>query len=350
MNPLASISNSHSTQTAAVNSTNPIQTTMLSANQADVSPLFRGSSKLPTDELAPRTLTLAPLTFSGLYETIQVDKGSVETSLPMGRVQIGGIEESNHELESAGKQVVLPSNHAPESWLSSDMNPMYMGPSASLRNSHFIGGGADETMLSFLPDDLSPAALQNLSRENLQKFEQIRDSYTTATQTIEIKEKNGKKSGRTVDVTVRKFNRPDPSTYLTKAAIDKHLSMFRDKPCLFLTRYAFDNFCKNGIGRTDGQFLITKDIGDKIETLLRNKSTFAAGEAQLGIPNGAWQDQEIIRVTVNEIPNLRMASGNEVGANKYWMPGGYLPNGLPEAVCDQIPKDKVTMNNFLPAD
>jgi hypothetical protein len=32
------------------------------------------------------------------------------------------------------------------------------------------------------------------------------------------------------------------------------------------------------------------------------------------------------------------------------MPGGYLPNGLPEAVCDQIPKDKVTMNNFLPAD
>ncbi len=350
MNPLPNISHSHSTPTASVSSANPIQATMLSANQASASPLFMGSSKLPTDELAPRTLTLPPLIFSGLYETTQVDKGRAETPLPMGQIQIGGVGEPNHELESAGKQVVLPRNHAPESWLSSDMNPLYMGPSPALRNSHFIGGGSDETTLSFLPDDLSPAVLQNLSRENLQRFEQIRDSYTTETQTIEIKEKDGSKRARTVDVTVRKFNRPDPSTYLTKATINEHLSVFRDKPCLFLTRYAYDNFCKNGIGRKDGQFLIPKDIGDKIEKLLSNKSTFGAGEAQLGIPSGAWQNQEIIRVTVNEIPNLRMASGNEAGANKYWMPGGYLPNGLPEAVCDQIPNDKVTMSSFFPAD
>ena len=362
MNPLPNISHSHSTPTASVSSANPIQATMLSANQASASPLFMGSSKLPTDELAPRTLTLPPLIFSGLYETIQADKGRAEISLPMGPIQIGGIGESNHapemgsaaepnhELESVGKQVVLPRNHAPESWLSSDMNPLYMGPSPSIRNSHFIGGGSDETMLSFLPDDLSPAVLQNLSRENLQRFEQIRDSYTTETQTISIKEKDGSKHGRTVDVTVRKFNRPDPSTYLTKTAIDKHLSMFRDKPCLFITRDAYESFCKNGIGRKDGQFLITKDIGDKLEKLLSNKSTFGAGEAQLGIPSGAWQNQEIIRVTVNEIPNLRMASGNEAGANKYWMPGGYLPNGSPEAVCDQIPTDKVTMDTFFPAD
>jgi hypothetical protein len=350
MNPLPNISHSHSTPIASVSSANPIQATMLSANQASASPLFMGSSKLPTEELAPRTLTLPPLIFSGLYETIQADKGSAEISLPMGPIQIGGIAEPNHELESAGKQVVLPRNHAPESWLSSDMNPVYMGPSPSLRNSHFIGGGSDKTTLSFLPDDLSPAVLQNLSRENLQRFEQIRDSYTTETQTIEIKEKDGSKGGRTVDVTVRKFNRPDPSTYLTKATINEHLSVFRDKPCLFLTRYAYDSFCKNGIGRKDGQFLIPKDIGDKIEKLLSNKSTFGAGEAQLGIPSGAWKNQEIIRVTVNEIPNLRMASGNEVGANNYWMPGGYLPNGLPEAVCDQIPNDKVTMSSFFPAD
>jgi len=32
------------------------------------------------------------------------------------------------------------------------------------------------------------------------------------------------------------------------------------------------------------------------------------------------------------------------------MPGGYLPNGLPEAVCDQIPLDKVSMNPFTPGD
>jgi hypothetical protein len=348
MNALPNISNNLPTQTASVSGATPTQTTMVTAKQASTSPLFTGSANLPTRELAARTLTLPPLTFTSAFETSQVGKGKPDITLPMGQFQIGGVEQTEYELTPAGKQVVLPNNHAPADWLSNDMNPLYMGPSSAMRNSHFIDGGTDQTTLSFLPDDLSPAALQNLSRSNLQKFEQIRDSYTTETQTIKIKDRN--KEERSFDVTIRKSNRPDPSTYLTKATIDKHLSRFHDKPCLFLTRYAFDNFCKNGIGRKDGQFLTTKDIGDKIETLLSRKSTFAAGEAELGIPEGAWKNQEVIRVTVDDIPNLRMASGNEVGANKYWMPGGYLPNGLPEAVCDQIPLNKVTVKPFLPAD
>lgn len=348
MNALQNTSNSLSIPTASASGATSLQATALTSKQASASPLFMGSANLPTRELAARTLTLPPLTFTSVFETSQVGKGMPEINLPMGQLQIGGEEQTEHELTPAGKQAVLPNNHAPADWLSNDMNPLYMGPSSAIRNSHFIDGGTDQTTLSFLPDDLSPAALQNLSRSNLQKFEQIRDSYTTETQTIKIKDRN--KEERSFDVTVRKYNRPDPKTYLTKATIDKHLSKFRDKPCLFLTRYAFDNFCKNGIGRKDGQFLTTKDIGDKIEILLSRKSTFAAGEAELGIPDGAWKNQEIIRVTVDDIPNLRMASGNEVGANKYWMPGGYLPNGLPEAVCDQIPLDKVTLKSFVPAD
>lgn len=347
MNALPTLSNTISMQIASTGSAKSIQAATLSADQASTNPLFMGSAKLPTRELAARTLILPPLTFTSMFETSQAANGKPDIDLA-APLQLGGMEQTEYELTPAGKQVVLPRNHAPADWLSNDMNPLYMGPSSSLRNSHFIDGGTDNTTLSFLPDDLSPAALQNLSRENLKKFEQIRDSYTNETQTIKIKDHN--KQERSIDVTVRKFNRPDPSTYLTKATIDKHLSVFRNEPCLFLTRHAFDNFCKNGIGRKDGQFLITKDIGDKIEKLLSKKSTFAAGEAELGIPNGAWNNQEIIRVTVNDIPNLRMASGNEVGANKYWMPGGYLPNGLPEAVCDQIPLDKVTMKSFLPAD
>jgi hypothetical protein len=326
------------------------QTTMLTAKQASESPLFAGSARLPTREMAARTVVMPPLTFSRTYElaaqTIEMRSPTITGIVETVQRQ----ELTELDLVPFPKQSVLPANHAPADWLSNDMNPLYMGPSPSLRNSHFIGGGTDETTLSFLPDDVSPAALQNLSRENLKRFEQIRDSFTTETQTINIKEKDGSNQGRSVDVTVRKFNRPDPTTYLTQSAINKHLSMFRDQPCLFLTRSAFDNFCKNGIGRKDGQFLIPKDIGDRLEKQLRQKSTFAAAEAELGIPTGAWGGQEIIRVTVNDIPNLRMASGNEAGANKYWMPGGYLPNGLPEAVCDQIPLDNVTKVPFTPSD
>ena len=35
-----------------------------------------------------------------------------------------------------------------------------------------------------------------------------------------------------------------------------------------------------------------------------------------------------------------MASGNEVGANVLWLPGGLLPTGYKEAVIDRISKGK----------
>jgi hypothetical protein len=36
--------------------------------------------------------------------------------------------------------------------------------------------------------------------------------------------------------------------------------------------------------------------------------------------------------------NIRIPSGNEMGANALWFPGGYLPTGYLEAVIDRIPK------------
>jgi len=330
------------------NAPTPRKVTQLNATQASASPLFSGAARLPTKELASLTLSLPPLVFANSFVTEHAGETHIDSDLPLPSLGMSDLETTAHTLTPSEKQVVLPANHAPADWLNSEANPLYMGPSPMLRNPHFIEGGRDQAMLSVLPDDLTPATLHKLSPENLKTFERIRDSYTTETQTIRLKDRD--KVERSVDVTVRKPNRPEPSTYLSKTTIDRHLAAFRHEPCLFLTRHAFTNFCKNGIGRKDGQFLITKETGDKIEALLSKKSTFGAGEAELGLPDGAWANQEIIRVTVNEVPNLCMASGNEVGANKYWMPGGYLPNGLREAVCDQIPLDKVTKKAFLLAE
>ena len=35
--------------------------------------------------------------------------------------------------------------------------------------------------------------------------------------------------------------------------------------------------------------------------------------------------------------NIRIPSGNETGANKLWVPGGYTSGGVPEAITNTIP-------------
>lgn len=46
-----------------------------------------------------------------------------------------------------------------------------------------------------------------------------------------------------------------------------------------------------------------------------------------------------MRIDISDLDglNLRMPSGNEVGANSHWIPGGYTDGGVPEAVTDLIP-------------
>ena len=37
--------------------------------------------------------------------------------------------------------------------------------------------------------------------------------------------------------------------------------------------------------------------------------------------------------------NARVPSGNEMGANDHFVPGGYIDGGAPECVTDNIPND-----------
>ena len=48
-----------------------------------------------------------------------------------------------------------------------------------------------------------------------------------------------------------------------------------------------------------------------------------------------------MRIDIENIDglNLRIPSGNELGANEYWIPGGKTDGGIPEAVTDLIKKD-----------
>ncbi len=42
-----------------------------------------------------------------------------------------------------------------------------------------------------------------------------------------------------------------------------------------------------------------------------------------------------------------MLSGNEPGANEFWIPRGYTSGGIPEAIIDQVPLDKIIANKIF---
>jgi hypothetical protein len=70
-------------------------------------------------------------------------------------------------------------------------------------------------------------------------------------------------------------------------------------------------------------------------------------ERALGLPDGYFNDFHVFRVDIPdpENYNLRMPSGNEAGANEYWLPGGLSPEGMPEAVVDGsgVPPEDLTV-------
>lgn len=139
-----------------------------------------------------------------------------------------------------------------------------------------------------------------------------------------------------------KGDRPDPETYLKKCYIKKHLKAFSKKAggsSYFVTQGSLVKYGCDPAGRTDGQFVLPYS---KAEALLAETGgSIPEIEKSLGIPAGAWGPPEVLLLLV--IPNpeslhVRIPSGNESGANEFWIPGGFTSGGEPEAVMDAIPK------------
>ena len=75
----------------------------------------------------------------------------------------------------------------------------------------------------------------------------------------------------------------------------------------------------------------------------------ASIEKSLGFEPGHFSDHGgLVRIDISDLSdlNLRVPSGNEMGANEFWIPGGYTKGGIPEAIVDQIPITDVTINNI----
>jgi hypothetical protein len=132
--------------------------------------------------------------------------------------------------------------------------------------------------------------------------------------------------------------RPDPNTYLPQSYVDAQEGKFAGGASYFAPKWALDEYGRDYVGRSDGQFVMTKSQLDDI--LVRTNGDMALIEKELGIPAGQWQKDEmlVIEIANPKAHNLRMPTGREDGANELWLAGGKLPTGHDEAVTDAIPK------------
>ena len=122
--------------------------------------------------------------------------------------------------------------------------------------------------------------------------------------------------------------RPDPKTYLSKEYIDNHLSMFKGGVTKF-----YATAPTGTIGPKSGTFVFSSPYADEI--IKKTNGNVRLLEQLLGIPSGAL-GKAPVRVDIHYPTGLRIPSGNERGANDFWLPGGYTSGGLPEAVIDQV--------------
>uniref|UniRef100_A0A915EQK7 Uncharacterized protein n=1 Tax=Ditylenchus dipsaci TaxID=166011 RepID=A0A915EQK7_9BILA len=119
---------------------------------------------------------------------------------------------------------------------------------------------------------------------------------------------------------------PPVGQYLPTWYIEQYLQLFRNGATFLATAAELAHVDRQLLGSVDNA----------------HQWILSAVEAELGIPAGLWSNQDIRRIDVPtpQQLHLRMPSGNEVQANELWVPGGLLPNGIPEAVIDNIPVGK----------
>ncbi len=139
-------------------------------------------------------------------------------------------------------------------------------------------------------------------------------------------------------------SRPPPGDYLSPSYTDAHLAKFKDGATLITPTSNLDRFGRDAVGRPDGVFVMPSSEADAL--VARTGGDTSQMESELGVPAGSWSasGSTLSRIDVadpNSL-NLRMASGNEEGANALWLPGGQTPNNGSEAVVDQIPQGSYT--------
>lgn len=117
--------------------------------------------------------------------------------------------------------------------------------------------------------------------------------------------------------------RPNPSTYLSQEYIDTHLELFSEGAAKISVTTPVGK-----AGPPGGTFVMPKSIADDI--IREADGNVSKLEELLSLEPGTLGDNPV-RIDIAEPQGLKMPSGNELGANEQWIPGGSTGGGIPEA-------------------
>lgn len=128
--------------------------------------------------------------------------------------------------------------------------------------------------------------------------------------------------------------RPNPKDYLSEQYINQHLKNFEDGVSKIVYK------APDGIaGPPGGTFVMPSSYVDDL--IKQADGSISKLEELLGLnPGDLGSNPKILEVTNPN--NLRLPSGNELGANDHWIPGGYTDGGIIEAIIDSpAPEDYI---------
>ena len=139
-----------------------------------------------------------------------------------------------------------------------------------------------------------------------------------------------------------KGKRPDPSTYLSEEYILGHLSQFNNGAAYILPKNDYDLSYRGTpkIARKDGTLFVTsKNYLNHI--LQQAQGNLDYVERALGYQSNSLVSGRFVIININNPQRygVTVPSGNEVGANSEWIPGGYTSGGVPEAVVYNVIND-----------
>ena len=130
-------------------------------------------------------------------------------------------------------------------------------------------------------------------------------------------------------------DRPDPQFYLPQQYIDQHLALFDGGVSKIVS------WSPSGPIGKPGQriFVLPSKLADDL--IVKANGDISMLEKFLALEAGSLGVNPY-RIDVLSPQKLYIPTGNEAGANDFWIAGGYTGGGVPEAVIDYIPTSDYT--------
>ncbi len=137
---------------------------------------------------------------------------------------------------------------------------------------------------------------------------------------------------------VEKGSRPDPHSYLTTEYIKQHLSIFKNGVTKIVAKPPTGT-----AGPPTGTFVIP--YTEATELITKASGNISILENLLGLPNGSLGSNPV-RIDILNPKGLRIPTGNELGANYQWGPGGFTSANLMEAISDSPKTTEYTVTKI----